>query len=203
MKHVFCWYDRTESEPQGQFKYCPFCQSTLSIAEIDHRLRPACAQCGFIQFRNPAPTVSIMIVDEGQVVLGKRGGPPGRGQWALPSGYVEFEDDFLSAAVQEAKEETGLAVKLEAILNVASSFLSPRYHFLGIYLLARPVGGVLAAGDDLEEVNWYPLPGPLPEMAFEEDRAAITQYFANSELGLSVGTNHRADIHIIRGSEAV
>jgi ADP-ribose pyrophosphatase YjhB (NUDIX family) len=119
------------------------------------------------------------------VLLGRRGGHPGRGTWALPSGYVEYEDDFLATAVRESKEETGLDVRVRSILNVVSSFVSPRFHFLGIYVAAEVAGGELAAGDDLEEVQWVPLLGPLPELGFPEDQHAI-ELCAGGHRGLPV-----------------
>lgn len=110
------------------------------------------------------------------MLLGKRGGEPGKGTWSLPSGYIEYEDDFVTTAIREAKEETGLDVEVESVLNVVLSFVTPRYHFLGVYVLARVVDGKLVAGDDLEAVAWFPVRGPLPEMGFEEDVSVIELY---------------------------
>jgi ADP-ribose pyrophosphatase YjhB (NUDIX family) len=127
-----------------------------------------------------------MIVEGERVLLGQRRAAPGVGQWAIPSGYVEYEDDFLTTALHEAKEETGLDVALEAVVNVVSSFLSPRFHFLAVYVVARPVGGTLAAGDDLADVAWFPLAGPLPEMAFQEDVDALQWFAGHRSEGLPV-----------------
>jgi 8-oxo-dGTP diphosphatase len=110
------------------------------------------------------------------VLLGKRGGNPGKGTWSLPSGYIDYQEDFLTTAIRETKEETGLDVEVCSIINVVSSFVSPSYHFLGIYVVARVLGGELAAGDDLEAVEWFPLAGPLPEMGFQEDVGIIEMY---------------------------
>jgi 8-oxo-dGTP diphosphatase len=115
----------------------------------------------------------VLVVDGDRVLLGKRGGSPGKGTWSFPSGYVDYEEDFLTTAIRETKEETGLDVEVRSILNVVSSFVSPRFHFLGIYVLARVIGGELVAGDDLEAVEWFPGAGPLPEMGFQEDVAII------------------------------
>jgi ADP-ribose pyrophosphatase YjhB (NUDIX family) len=64
--------------------------------------------------------------------------------------------------------------------------LSPQYHFLAVYLLARVVGGELAAGDDLEEVAWFPLSGPFPELAFAEDADILAAYARMNFEGLAV-----------------
>ncbi|MEJ2732683.1 MAG: NUDIX hydrolase [Anaerolineae bacterium] len=168
VKQVVAHY-RRQDQPAGEFKLCPFCGTPLLMEESGPRPRPTCSSCGFVQHRNPAPTVSVLVVDGGRVLLGKRGAEPGKGTWSLPSGYIEYEDDFVTTAIREAKEETGLDVEVESIINVVSSFVAPRYHFLGVYVVARVVGGAVTAGDDLQEVAWFPLGGPLPEMGFEED----------------------------------
>jgi 8-oxo-dGTP diphosphatase len=175
VKQVFEHYPR-QGQSAGEFKFCPFCGTPLQIADSGHKLRPTCSSCGFVQHRNPAPTVSILLVDGGRVLLGKRGGHPGKGTWSLPSGYVEYEDDFLTTAIREAKEETGLDVEVRSVINVVSSFVTPRFHFLGVYVVARVMGGELVAGDDLEAVEWFPLRGPLPAMGFEEDVSIIELY---------------------------
>jgi ADP-ribose pyrophosphatase YjhB (NUDIX family) len=180
IKQVFEHYS-IQGQSAGEFKLCPFCGTALHMVESGGKSRPTCPSCGFVQHRNPAPTVSVLVVDGERVLLGKRGGEPGKGTWSLPSGYIEYEDDFLSTARREAKEETGLEVEVGSVINVVSSFVTPRYHFLGIYVAARAVGGELEAGDDLEAVEWFPVGGPLPEMGFEEDVRIIELYGSGAE----------------------
>ena len=169
MKQVYISYIGKDKPLADEYLYCPYCQAELVMREIDHRQRAACPTCGFIHFQNPSPTISLVIVKNKQVLLGKRSSEPGLGRWATPSGYIEYEGDFLTTAIREAKEETGLDVEIEGILNVTSSFISPAHHFLNIYLLARVTGGELAAADDLGAAAWFPLAGPLPELEFQED----------------------------------
>ncbi len=47
---------------------------------------------------------------------------------------------------------------------------------LAIVLLAGVVAGELYAADDLETLDWVPLSGPQPEMAFEADECIIKRY---------------------------
>ena len=188
VKQVFAHYERAD-QLVGGFQYCPFCSTPLVMAKSGHRSRPACSSCGFVQHRNPAPVVSILVVDGDRVLLGKRGGSPGKGTWSFPSGYIDYEEDFLTTAIRETKEETGLDVEVRSIINVVSSFVSPSFHFLGIYVLARVMGGQLVAGDDLEAVDWFPLAGPLPEMGFQED-VAIIEMVRNGFAGLPVDPDY-------------
>jgi 8-oxo-dGTP diphosphatase len=174
-KQVFEHYPR-QGQSAGEFKLCPFCGTPLLMAESGRQSQPTCSSCGFVQHRNPAPNVSVLVVDGGRVLLGKRRGHPGKGTWSLPSGYIEYEEDFLTTAIREAKEETGLEVEVESVINVVSSFVTPEFHFLGVYVVARVMGGELVAGDDLEAVEWFPVRGPLPEMGFEEDVSIIELY---------------------------
>jgi 8-oxo-dGTP diphosphatase len=188
VKQVFEYYRRS-GQPAGVFKFCPFCGTPLQTAQDGQESRPTCPNCGFIQYRNPAPTVSILVTDGEQVLLGKRGGHPGKGTWSLPSGYVDRDEDFLSAAIRETKEETGLEVEVRSLINVVSSFVTPEFHFLGLYLVAQVVAGELAAGDDLAAVAWFPLRGPLPEMGFEEDKTIIELY-AEGFVGIPVDATY-------------
>jgi ADP-ribose pyrophosphatase YjhB (NUDIX family) len=119
----------------------------------------------------------VLIEQEGRVLLGRRTGSYGAGQWGLPMGFIEHGEDFLTAARREVKEETGLDVEICSILSVVSNFLSPRLHTLAIVLLARAAGGALQAGDDLDAVAWFPLDGPLPEMAFEADAHICERFY--------------------------
>ncbi|NBO23379.1 NUDIX domain-containing protein, partial [bacterium] len=52
--------------------------------------------------------LSALIVRDGKVLMGKRKGSHGQGQWAFPGGHLEYSEDFKSCLTREVKEETGL-----------------------------------------------------------------------------------------------
>jgi len=128
----------------------------------------------------------VVIEQDGAVLLGKRSGSFGAGKWCLPQGYVEFDDDFLTAARREVQEETGLEVEILSILSVVSNFLTPRLHTLAVILLARVVNGEPVAADDLLTLAWFPLAEPLPEMAFEADQHIIERVWKTKLKGAPV-----------------
>ncbi|MCK5224133.1 NUDIX hydrolase, partial [Candidatus Calescamantes bacterium] len=62
------------------------------------------------EYKNPVPTVDIIIeTSEGVVLIKRKNFPYG---WAIPGGFVDEGESLESAAVREAFEETSLNVKL-------------------------------------------------------------------------------------------
>lgn len=160
-------------------RYCPRCGGAMELVEYEEHLRPRCQACGFVLFMNPYPTVSLLILaDDGRFLLARRGPSSFRPNlWCLPGGFIEWEEDFLTAARREALEETGLVVVIDSILSVHSSFLGPNIHPLNLALLAHPIGGEAKGGDDIDLVAWFRPGEPLPRLAFETDAHLIARYF--------------------------
>lgn len=158
-------------EPGG---YCPACGSVCRLQLTSGRLRATCQWCGRVRYRNPLPGVALVIEQEGRVLLARRRpeGPLG-GRWGLPAGFVEYDEDFLTAAHREGWEETGLQLELTGVANVSSNFLSEDLHCLVVVVCARPIGGRLRPGDDVDELCWARTGGPYPELAFEGDAFAL------------------------------
>jgi len=107
----------------------------------------------------PLVGVGAIIIEEGRVVLVKRGHPPLEGKWSIPGGVLEVGETLRKAVVREALEETGLAVEPGELLGVFERVLPDeqgrmKYHYVLIDFLCRRVAGELAAGDDASEVRW-------------------------------------------------
>jgi 8-oxo-dGTP diphosphatase len=187
LKQIFSAYPYQKNNGLAGIQYCSYCGHEYELHEESGRMRPVCPRCRKTYYKNPSPGVSVFIVEDQQVLLCKRA--PGNfqsGKWCLPCGFIEYEEDFLTAARREVKEETGLEVTLHAIINVASNFLSPAVHSLVTVFTAGITGGTLLAGDDIEKLGWFPISGPLPEMAFEADIMIIRQFHEKRPTGIPV-----------------
>jgi ADP-ribose pyrophosphatase YjhB (NUDIX family) len=185
-RQAFRAYDHSDAAEE-QADFCLACGAPLSDHHAGGRTRRACGACGYIRYRTPAPGVGVLIVDGDRFVLCRRGSSElEAGKWCLPCGYVEYDEDFLTAALREVEEETGLAVEITSIISVSSNFLTPHIHTVVTVLLARPVGGTLRPGDDIDFVRWVAAGEALPEMAFEADAHIIERYFATRLEGAPV-----------------
>lgn len=109
-----------------------------------------------MEYRNPKPTVDVLLAVDGGVVLIRRANPP-RG-WALPGGFVDEGEPVEAAAVREAREETGLEAHLEALLYVYSDpARDPRQHTLSVVFTATAEGTPVGL-DDAAEARVVPIP---------------------------------------------
>ena len=156
----------------GRFAYCPLCATPLERWREGDRVRMKCPACGFIHYRNPAPAAGVLVIEGERVLLVKRRFDPFRGLWVIPSGFIEYDEDVRSTVIREALEETGLTVEIDALQAVESCFDDPRGNALIVLYRAHVTGGVPRAGDDAEEVRFFPL-GELPPIAFEAHRKVL------------------------------
>ncbi len=150
------------------YHFCPRCGQPLATKHLFGAERPWCPSCGYIVFRDPKLAVGALIVQDGQMLLVKRGVIPRRGFWAMPSGFVEYDEQPRAALAREIREETGL----EAVIgDVVEAFPMADPNKKGVFLLfeGRVTGGELKAGDDVTEARWFPLNNlPWQEIAFPE-----------------------------------
>jgi len=176
-RQVFDLYQRQAQRPIDTYRYCPRCGGNYDPETSGSQSSHQCQRCGYILYQNPSPGVVAVIIEHEKVLLGKRARDVYRGgRWSLPGGFIEFDEDFLSAAHREIMEETGLSVEIQSILSVISNFLKPDLHTLVIVLLATILGGDLSPGDDIVELAWFPPSGPFPDMAFPADTHVIERY---------------------------
>jgi mutator protein MutT len=108
----------------------------------------------------PLVGVGAIIIEQGRVVLVKRGHPPLEGKWSIPGGLLEVGETLRTAVVREALEETGLTIEPGELLGVFERVLPDeqgrfRYHYVLIDFLCRRISGELLAGDDADEVGWF------------------------------------------------
>ena len=123
-----------------------------------------CPTCGaqVKQYRNPFPTVDVIIEINGGIILIERKNPPLG--WAIPGGFVDYGESLEDAAIREAKEETSLEISGLRLLGCYSDpARDSRMHTISAVYMANGKGIPCAADDaaNLKIFGLYELPGQL------------------------------------------
>ena len=133
----------------------------------------------------PRPRIGIGIMiqnEKGEVLLGRRKGSHGAGEWSFPGGHLEFGETIFESAKREVEEETGLTINQFILMSV---FDEMRYissdgkHYVNIGLRGTYAGGQVQCRepDKCDGWEWFPL-DRLPEHLFESTEAMVRNYRA-------------------------
>jgi len=145
----------------------------------------SCPTCGseIRQYRNPFPTVDIIIETGSGIVLIERKNPPHG--WALPGGFVDYGESLEAAAVREAREETSLEVSNLRLLGCYSDpGRDDRMHTISTVYVAEGHGKPQAA-DDAARLKIFQLTN-LPEILCFDHAAILADYAATKNQSPSV-----------------
>ena len=159
------------------YRYCPRCghsleKRTLKANEPD---RLVCARCAFVFYIDPKIAVGTIIAtaDE-RIVLVRRAIEPGYGKWVFPGGYVDRGEPLTEAAVREAREECGLDVRVDALVNI---YTYPGRAPVIVVYAATPIGGALCVDEEcLETAEFTREALPWRDLAFRSTHEALRDY---------------------------
>ena len=123
-------------------------------------------------FKNPLPTVDIIIENKAGIVLIERANPPFG--WAIPGGFVDYGESLEDAARREALEETGLSIELLCQFHTYSDpSRDTRQHNISTVFIAK-ADGIPKAGSDAKQAQVFIAP-PQP-MVFDHAKI-LEDYF--------------------------
>lgn len=137
-------------------------------------MRKVCPGCGYVHFDDPKVAVGVVAERRGRILLVCRDNQPHIGEWSFPSGFVDAGEVLEKAAVREAKEETGLDVRIGRLLGAYSSAGDD---VVFIAYAARVTKGKIAIGDECRDVRFFPLDA-LPQLAFPHDPSILAAWRA-------------------------
>ena len=163
------------------FRFCPACGGPLEprLLKAGDPKRLVCTRCEFVFYLDPKLAVGTIIHDEhDRVVLVRRAIEPGYGKWVFPGGYVDRGEQLQAAALREAREETGLEVRLDRLLDIYSY---PGHVPVIVVYAATMIGGCLGCDDEGLEARFFePDEIPWDELAFRSTREALKQFLDGS-----------------------
>ena len=115
-------------------------------------------------YRHPSNTVDmiVMTVEDGQlkVLLIRRKDHPWIGDWALPGGFVNFDEDLEQAALRELQEETNIAENtyFRQLYTLGKADRDPRTRVISTAYLSMTRAENIRktrAGDDAADARWF------------------------------------------------
>ncbi len=132
-------------------------------------------------YKNPVPTVDIIIEIDGKIILIERKNPPYG--WAIPGGFVDYGESLEDAATREALEETSVKVELyEQFYTYSRPDRDPRHHTVTTVFLARAISGTPMADDDAKSLELF-TSSLLPDKLAFDHRIILTDYFTYKKTG--------------------
>lgn len=127
-------------------------------------LNSPCPKCG--HFSNRAVTIDAIVARNGKILLVKRARGTFKGFWALPGGYLDWNETVEKTVRREVREETGLFVRAASLLGIYSS---PKRHPRQVItaVFHAKASGTPKAGDDAEDCRFFPLTDLPPKIGFD------------------------------------
>lgn len=136
--------------------YCTECAAPLAkIDETDYR----CTN-GHVYHNNPHASCSVVFLNvRNEILLTKRAREPKKGAYALPGGFLNYDEDAYHAAQREMKEELNVDIAIEDLepIDTALHYYLENDTASGILFLCRKWGGAMKAGDDTAAFEWKPI----------------------------------------------
>jgi ADP-ribose pyrophosphatase YjhB (NUDIX family) len=150
------------------FRFCPRCGGPLErrLLKATEPERLVCGRCAFVFYLDPKIAVGTIITTaRDRLVLVRRAIDPGYGKWVFPGGYI-----------REAREECGLAIRLDGLVNIYS--YAGRAPVIVVYA-GTAVDGTLAADEEcLEAAEFDRGSIPWDDLAFRSTGDGLRDYLA-------------------------
>ena len=133
-------------------------------------------------------TTDAVVVQSGHILLVQRKAAPGYGLWALPGGFLEYDEYVVDSMIRELREETKLRVPVPILKGSIKSkevFDHPKRSLRGrtithAFLIELPNGPLskVKGGSDAAQAKWFPIAEVL-NMGNQlfEDHLSIIQHF--------------------------
>ncbi len=179
------WYTRMQND--GELQYCAWNAGDIFRLKPDSiedkifdelkkwysiKIAPQAVPCGrikkyqYMQRERPKVGLGVIVFKDGKVLLGKRKGSHGAGEYAFPGGHLEFGESFEECAKREVKEETGMEISNVRFLRLMNLKAYQDKHYVDVGLIADWKSGEprCMEPDKCDGWQWYDLaylPQPL------------------------------------------
>lgn len=127
--------------------------------------------------QKPKVGIGVMVFKDGKVLLGKRKGSHGAGEYAWPGGHLEFMESIIDCAKREVLEETGMEIRNVNFLRLMNFKTKEGKHYVDIALTSDWKNGEpkILEPEKCEGWDWYAL-NDLPRPLFGTIEPSVKAY---------------------------
>lgn len=155
IKFTFCPQDKSQLDNSGDYPKCPTCKTVF--------------------YRNSKPCAGILPIKNGQVLLSKRAIEPYLGAYDIIGGFLNEGEHPEAGALREAKEESGLDLKITKLLGMyIDRYGEGGEYTLNIHYLADVTGGSVNAQEDVASLHWVDIDKVPLDEGFENTKKALS-----------------------------
>lgn len=160
------------------FKYCPLCANLL---RKEYKNLLICTKCDFHFYNNPVPCNAVIIENnKGEILLVKRKFEPQKGNWDLPGGFIQPDEDLIHSIKREIKEELNTDISIKRIIGIYNDqyiYNNVLYKTLIIVVSGRVTSREIKASDDISKATFFPKDKVLEQrIAFSAIKKALSDY---------------------------
>ncbi|MCB9798175.1 NUDIX domain-containing protein [Candidatus Nomurabacteria bacterium] len=130
--------------------------------------------------QRPKVGIGVMIFKDGKVLVCKRKGAHGQGQYAWPGGHLEYMESIVECAKRETREEAGIEIENVRFLRLMNLKEYAPKHYVDIAMIADWKSGEpqVLEPEKCEFWGWYD-PCEIPQPRF----GALDTYLDALETG--------------------
>lgn len=116
--------------------------------------------------KRPLVGIGVVVVKEGKVLLGKRRGSHGVGEWSFAGGHLELKESVEECAKRELQEETDIKALSLTLGPWTEDLMENDKHYITLFVFVTNFEGEpkLMEPHKCEGWDWFPwenLPTPL------------------------------------------
>lgn len=135
----------------------------------------------------PVPLVGVagVVIQDGCVLMIRRGKEPGRGQWSIPGGRLRLGERLSDGVEREVWEECSVRIRAGETLGVADLIQRDadgrvRFHYVLIDLAAAYLSGEPQPASDALEARWVPF-AALPGLSMPDRLRSLLERVLNTK----------------------
>lgn len=124
--------------------------------------------------KRPLVGVGVVVVKDSKVLLGKRKGSHGLGEWSFAGGHLEFGESVEECARRELEEETGLKAESLSLGPWVNDMIDGDKHYITVFVFVDRFQGEAKTMEPhkCEGWSWFEW-NKFPEPLFSPVRSLV------------------------------